>query len=399
MEKTQNSKLYLLIAMGLLSAFGPFVTDFYLPALPIITKFFGTSKSMVQLSLTTGMLGLGVGQLLIGPLSDKFGRKPLILWSLVVFMVSTIACVFTKDIHIFIFFRLIQGFAGAGGVVISKSVAADLYKGKELISFFSLLMVVNGLGPIIAPVLGGFLINVTTWQGIFWGLLILGVLLFLLNLKLKESLSVEERISGNLWESFKTFVPILKNQKFMYYVLAQTFAMGFMFSYIASSPFLFQEHYHLSPIMFSICFAINAFGIMVGSWIVTFLSEKKALIIGGSSLLSLGILLSVILIFDRNIIIVESIFFFLMLSMGMILPTTSALGLNLIRENNGSASAILGFLPFLSGSIVSPLVGIGNIVYSTSICIIICCAVSLFFIFLAIKTELKEVRVNVKTRP
>ncbi len=387
MQKQQNSKLYLLIVMGLLSAFGPFVTDFYLPALPTITGYFNTSVSMVQLSLTAGMLGLGAGQLLIGPLSDKYGRRPLILLSLVVYSISTVACIYSSSIEIFVVYRLIQGFAGSGGVVISKSVAADLYKDRELTKFFSLLMVVNGLGPIAAPVFGGFLINFTTWQGIFWALFILGIILLLLNLGFKESHPVEKRVDGNVLDSFKNFIPILKNSRFMFYVLAQTFAMGFLFSYISASPFIFQEHYHLSPLMFSMCFAFNAFGTMVGSWLVSLFSEKNALLAGGFGLVILGALLSFTLISGGNIIVLEAVFFFQMVALGMILPTTASLGLNLERDNSGSASAILGFLPFLSGSVVSPLVGLGNIIYSTSISIVICCIITMFFISMAIRSN------------
>ncbi len=376
--------------MGLLSAFGPFITDFYLPALPIITDYFNSSASMIQLSLTAGLLGLGAGQLFIGPVSDKFGRKPLIILSLLVFIVSTVACIFSTNVVIFILFRFIQGVAGSGGVVISKSVAADLYKDRELTRFFSLLMVVNGLGPIAAPVFGGFLINFTTWQGIFWALFFLGVILLLLNLKLKETLTQEKRVNGHMLSSFKNFIPILKNKKFMFYVLAQTSAMGFLFSYISASPFIFQEHYRLSPVMFSLCFAFNAFGIMVGSWFISFFSEKNALIFGGIGLVVLGALLSLVLLSGGNIILLETVFFLQMISLGMILPTTSSLGLNLERKNSGSASAILGFLPFLSGSIVSPLVGIGNILYSTSIAIIVCCIFTLLFIFKAIQQNFEK---------
>lgn len=166
-EKTRNSELYLLLMVGAISAFGPFVTDFYLPALPSLNEYFHTTASLVQLSLTFSMVGLAVGQLLIGPLSDKYGRKSPLLLSLVAFSVSTLGCLYAPDIYWFIFFRLIQGLAGAGGLVISKSIATDLYEGKELTRFFSMLSSVQGLAPICAPVLGGFLLEVTNWKGIF----------------------------------------------------------------------------------------------------------------------------------------------------------------------------------------------------------------------------------------
>lgn len=131
-----NSRLFLLIAMGMMSAFGPFVTDFYLPGLPALAAWFGTTTSWVQLSLTTSMIGLSGGQLIIGPLSDKYGRRGMLLISMALFIVSTVACLFSWNIESFVFFRVFQGIAGAGGVVISKSVAADLYQGKELADFF-----------------------------------------------------------------------------------------------------------------------------------------------------------------------------------------------------------------------------------------------------------------------
>ena len=128
MKETLNSKLYILVVIGIVSAFGPFVTDFYLPALPVLAGYFDTTASLVQLSLTFSMVGLAVGQLVIGPLSDKYGRKKTLMASLVLFCISTIGCLYASDIYVFIFFRLLQGLSGAGGVVISKSIATDLYE-------------------------------------------------------------------------------------------------------------------------------------------------------------------------------------------------------------------------------------------------------------------------------
>lgn len=157
-KKKKNSHLYILLTVGVISAFGPFVTDFYLPALPALMGYFDTTASQVQLSLTFSMIGLAVGQLIIGPLSDKYGRKMPLISSLVVFCISTLGCLYTTDIHGFIFFRLLQGLSGAGGVVISKSIATDLYEGNQLARFYAVLSSVQGLAPICAPVLGGVLL-------------------------------------------------------------------------------------------------------------------------------------------------------------------------------------------------------------------------------------------------
>ncbi len=384
---SRNSTSFLLLFMGMLSAFGPFVTDLYLPAFPIIRHYFATDVPMIQLSLTTGMLGLGFGQLILGPVSDKYGRKYPLLGSLLLFIIATVGCIFSHSIGIFIFFRFFQGIAGAGGVVISKSVAADLYQGSELTRFFSMLMIVNGLAPIAAPLFGSLMIKVTTWQGIFVILLILGFVLLILNFRLRESLSKEKRIRGNLFVSFRNFGPIISNGHFMSYVMAQTMALGFLFAYIAASPFIFQEHYHLDPLVYGICFGVNAFGIMAGSRFVTFFSEQKALIIGGSGLVLTAIFSTAVLVSDGSIWWCELFFFIQMLFMGLILPTTTSLGLDLERNYRGSASAVMGFLPFLAGGIVSPLVGMGNIIYSTSIIILVCCLLSLLFIRLALRKE------------
>lgn len=158
----------------------------YLPGLPTMTDYFNTTASMVQLGITTAMLGLGVGQLLVGPLSDKYGRKLPLMYSLWLFIFSTVACIFSWNIGAFICFRFLQGIAGAGGIVISRSVATDCYAGKELAKAFAMISAVNGLAPILAPVGGGVLLKFTSWLGIFVFLLVLGCILLLLCLAVER---------------------------------------------------------------------------------------------------------------------------------------------------------------------------------------------------------------------
>lgn len=157
--------------LGMLTAFGPFVTDFYLPVLPEMSEFFHTSPALASLSLTTGMIGLAAGQVFIGPLTDKFGRKKILVGSMLMFAIASVLCIIALNIYIFNLMRIFQGLAGAGGIVISKSMSMDMFSGKELANFMAILGSINGIAPVCAPVIGGLMAGFTSWQGAF-GLLL-----------------------------------------------------------------------------------------------------------------------------------------------------------------------------------------------------------------------------------
>lgn len=196
-----NSKLFLLVLLGMLTAFGPFVTDMYLPSLPAMGDYFQTASSMVQLGLTTSMIGLAAGQILFGPLSDRYGRRIPLLAAMWLFIVSTILCLFARDIHQFVAFRLVQGIAGAGGIVIARSVAADKYSGKELAKMLAVIGAINGVAPVVAPIIGGVFTEAIGWQGIFGILLGLGVVLLVGSYCFRESLPKEHR-SVSRWGGY-----------------------------------------------------------------------------------------------------------------------------------------------------------------------------------------------------
>ena len=372
-----NSKLFLVLLLGVLSAFGPFVVDLYLPSLPQLASFFETSASMTQLTLTTAMIGLAVGQLLLGPLSDKFGRKTPLIISLVIYIISTVLIVYAPNIEAMIVLRVIQGLSSAGSVVISRAVATDLYRGREMTRFFGLLMTINGLAPIISPILGSLLLEYISWKGVFVFLALIGVIVLIFSFRLKESLSVENRLKGSIFSTFLTFGVIIKNRLFMSYVGIQSFLLGSMFAYIAASPFILQSFYGLSAFIFSLCFGANGAALVIGANVGGKLPNRKALAIGIFAFVVAALYTIAVLIIQPHWLFVELGFFAMLLLMGITFPAISSLAMESERQYAGSASALLGFAPFFLGGVVSPLVGIGNIFYSTSFVILICALLAL----------------------
>ena len=388
MQKT-NSKAFLVILLGVLSAFGPFVVDLYLPSLPQLAQFFDTTASMTQLTLTTAMIGLAVGQLLLGPMSDKFGRKIPLIISLLIYIISTILLIFSPNIETMIVLRAVQGLSSAGSVVISRAIATDLYRGREMTRFFGLLMTINGIAPIISPILGSLLLEYIGWKGVFFFLAIIGIVVLLFCLCLKESLIIEKRLKGSVLSTFFTFGKIIKNRMFMSYVGIESFLLAAMFAYIAASPFILQSFYGLSAFTFSLCFGANGAALVIGANIGGKLSNRTALSFG---VLGFGIVVLYTistLIIQPNWFLVEIGFFLMLLMMGLTFPAISSLAMESERQYAGSASALLGFTPFFLGGVVSPLVGIGNIFYATAVVILVCAFISLIIYFL--------IRTNIKT--
>jgi len=367
-----NSKLFLVLLLGVLSAFGPFVVDLYLPSLPQLASFFETSASMTQLTLTTAMIGLAVGQLLLGPLSDKFGRKIPLIISLVIYIISTVLIIYAPNIESMIVLRVIQGLSSAGSVVISRAVATDLYRGREMTRFFGLLMTINGIAPIISPILGSLLLEYISWKGVFVFLALIGVIVLLFCFRLKESLSIENRLQGSIFATFSTFGVIIKNRLFMSYVGIESFLLGAMFAYIAASPFILQSFYGLSAFIFSLCFGANGAALVIGANIGGKLPNRQALAIGVLAFVVAALYTIAVLIIQPHWLFVEIGFFAMLLLMGITFPAISTLAMESERQYAGSASALLGFAPFFLGGIVSPLVGIGNIFYSTALVILAC---------------------------
>ena len=372
------SRKTLVFILGNLTAFGPFITDFYLPCLPELTAYFSASASMIQLSLTAGMLGLAVGQLLVGPVSDKYGRRRPLLWCLLLFVLATAGCMLSTSIRPFVFFRMLQGLTGAAGLVISKAIIADSFTGRDVARYFAVLAAVQGVAPIVAPVVGGVAFSLTSWQGTFGVLGAWALGLLVVCRRLRETLDEKDRLQMPVRKTFRCYVPVVTNGKYLVMNLLQSFSSAALIAYISASPFIFQQHFGLTPLQYSICFAGNALGLVAGSSVVMKIRRlPSATPWCSAGLFVTGLLMSVALWLEWPFFLFELLLVPMLFCVGMITPVGITLALNSVTENRGSASALLGALPFLLGGIVAPLTGLGNMIRSMTALVLLCSAVCL----------------------
>ncbi|MBP3228845.1 MAG: multidrug effflux MFS transporter [Bacteroidaceae bacterium] len=378
----QNAGLFVTVTLGLLTAFGPIITDFYLPSMPEMQVFFQTSPSLVAMSLGAGMVGLALGQIFIGPLSDKYGRKRLLVLSMLLFAVSSVMCIFAPNIFVFNLMRVVQGFGGAGGVVLSKSIATDMFTGRELTNFMALLGAINGVAPVVAPVIGGTMTNFTSWQGVFCLLLAIGIVLMFCTMRLPETLPTERRSQKDVAHTYATLFKVFRNRRFTLSSLSNMTMFFAFFAYIGSSPFVFQEIYGLSAFEFSLCFGLNAVMIGVGAALATrFNHANTALKWGSIDFMLAAMLVALCQLFHMPLAVLMPCYIYMLVCFGLMQPVVTSIALDSERQNAGSASAIFGAVGFLAGSLASPLVSLGDIMVSTSVVMLIgaaaCLAVTL----------------------
>ncbi|WML49095.1 multidrug effflux MFS transporter [Neobacillus sp. PS3-34] len=360
-----KQRIQLALLLGSLGLLGPFTIDTYLPSFPTIVKDFHTTASLVQISLTACLLGLGAGQLFIGPLSDVKGRKNPLLFFLCLYILASITCSFAPNIYFLIAARFVQGFSAAGGLVISRAVVRDLFVGKELTKFFTLMLLVGNLGLIVAPIVGGSILTFTNWHGVFVALACIGLVLTLTSsLKLKETLPMAQRVPSNLPQLVKNFGSLFRDREFMGYALTQGFTTAGIFAYVSGISFVYQNIYGVTPQQFSLLFGVNGIGLIIGSQSVgrltDIISERTFLKIGlGLSNLAGACLLIALLLKAPLIAFAIPVFFFVT-SISIIGTTSFTLAIQSKGHIAGSASALLGLLPFVLGSIAAPLVGIAG---------------------------------------
>lgn len=364
--------IFVITYLVLLSAFGSFVNDTYIPTMPEMVKAFKCSISRCELGLTFGMIGLGVGELLLGPLSDRFGRKPVLYCSLVVFAIGAICSVWSKTIMEFVWWRLVQGFGASGGYFLARTIPADMYKGKALAKVMALVGAINGFAPASAPVLGGFVGKAIGWQGIFWILFGFSLLLLVLAPALKESLPKGKRITGKLGDAFKNYGVLVKNKNFMIHTLLKGTALGMVFAYVSAAPFIIQTHYGYTEVEFGLFMGFNAIFIAIGAMTaLKFRPLKKAAVFSGVVLFITSIGQAICLYTVNNVWIYDAWNVILTFCMGMLFTVANTLAMNEGRACAGDASAILGFVGYVFGGIASPVVGIGNVLHSEAITLLV----------------------------
>lgn len=365
----RRTSLLVTLLLGGLTATPPLAMDMYLPALPEVTRSLHAPAATVQLTLTACLAGMAFGQLVVGPMSDRWGRRRPLLVGLAVYIVATALCAFAPTVELLVACRLVQGLAGAAGIVIARAVARDLYDGVAMARFFSTLMLISGVAPIVAPLIGGQVLRITDWRGVFVVLTVVGVLLTaVVWAKLPETLPPAERHGGGVGEALGSMRRLLADRAFTGYTLAGGFAFASLFAYVAASPFVMQEIYGASPQTFSLLFGLNSIGLMImgqvnGKILVGRVRLDKVLGLGLAVvvLAAVALLLMSLGVFgEAGLVPVAAALFVLMSAMGITLPNTQTLALMRTRHAAGSASALLGTTSFLIGAIATPLVGVAG---------------------------------------
>lgn len=353
----------LLTTLAFLSAVGPFAVDLYLPAFTQISQDLGATPTGVQFTLTAFMIGLGFGQLYLGPLSDRLGRRRVLLVALGAFTAASCAMVFSPSVEVFTALRLLQGITGAAGVVLSRAIIADLAKGTAAIRAFSLLAMIVAVAPLVAPVSGGFLTEHFGWRGVLASLAVITAVMFVLAFAfVPETLPVAQRQLGGARRAFANFARLGRDRAFM--LLAFTVAANFaaLLSYIAGAPFLGQVTLGMSPSTFSLAFATGALAMVLTNLLNARLAGRvpaTRMLFIGSCLVAVSGLAFAIFTLTGTMSIASYIASAFLLSGGVALTSANGTALALGRAEfaRGSGSALLGAIQFIGGGIAPPFVG------------------------------------------
>ncbi|HDG5490298.1 TPA: multidrug effflux MFS transporter [Staphylococcus aureus] len=359
----KRSPIFIII-LGSLTAIGALSIDMFLPGLPDIRHDFQTTTSNAQLTLSMFMIGLAFGNLFAGPISDSTGRRKPLIIAMIIFTLASLGIVFVHNIWLMVALRFLQGVTGGAAAVISRAIASDMYSGNELTKFMALLMLVNGIAPVVAPTIGGIILNYSVWRMVFVILTIFGFVMVIGSLlKVPESLTVTNRESSSgLKTMFKNFKILLKTPRFILPMLIQGMTFVLLFTYISASPFIIQKIYGMTAIQFSWMFAGIGITLIISSqltgYLVDFIDSQK-LMRGMTMIQIIGVILVTIVLLNHWNFWILAIGFIILIA-----PVTgvATLGFTIAMDESssgrGSSSSLLGLVQFLFGGVASPLVGV-----------------------------------------
>ncbi|HDK7504855.1 TPA: multidrug effflux MFS transporter [Staphylococcus aureus] len=359
----KRSPIFIII-LGSLTAIGALSIDMFLPGLPDIRHDFQTTTSNAQLTLSMFMIGLAFGNLFAGPISDSTGRRKPLIIAMIIFTLASLGIVFVHNIWLMVALRFLQGVTGGAAAVISRAIASDMYSGNELTMFMALLMLVNGIAPVVAPTIGGIILNYSVWRMVFVILTIFGFVMVIGSLlKVPESLTVTNRESSSgLKTMFKNFKILLKTPRFVLPMLIQGMTFVLLFTYISASPFIIQKIYGMTAIQFSWMFAGIGITLIISSqltgYLVDFIDSQK-LMRGMTMIQIIGVILVTIVLLNHWNFWILAIGFIILIA-----PVTgvATLGFTIAMDESssgrGSSSSLLGLVQFLFGGVASPLVGV-----------------------------------------
>jgi DHA1 family bicyclomycin/chloramphenicol resistance-like MFS transporter len=356
----------LVATVVLLTAIAPLATDMYVPAFPRVAGELSTTATHVQLTLTTFFVGMALGQLIGGPVSDQRGRRIPLLAALLAMTAASIVCALAPTIGVMTVARLVQGFAGGWAMVIGRAIIVDLASGARLVRVLNVIAAVGGIAPIVGPLLGGLILQVSHWRVSFWLVAVLGLAMTLAVLvAVPESLPRERRHAGGLRNFLAAGRIVLGNREYVGYLVVAGAAMGALFAYVATSAFVLQTMNGLSPIAYSIDFAANAVGMTAAALIAARLagrvSTRKLILTGQISALAAGIaMLAGALWLGTPLLLAIVCFFVLMTAQGLMIPNGGALASAAVPEHPGTGSAVQGFVQWVAAGTIAPIAGLGG---------------------------------------
>ena len=351
----------LVLILGALTAFTPLAVDMYLPALPAMARQLAAGDGAVQLTLASFFLGIAIGQLFYGPISDRVGRKPPLYFGIVTFVIASAACALAPNVEALVALRFVQALGGCAGIVISRAIVRDLFQPQQAARVFSYLMLVMGVAPILAPLAGGYVVLWSGWPAIFWGLAAFGALVMLAVPGLPETRLGAAAPALGLASALNAYRVVLTDRHFLAYALANGLPMAGMFAYIAGSPFVFIELYGVPAQDFGWFFGANAFGLIGASQINRRLLARhpatRILAWAGMAAAGAGlVLLADALTGFAGLWGIAVPLFFCIAPLGMVMPNAAAASLAGHGERAGTAAAMLGILQFAGGGISSTAV-------------------------------------------